>query len=70
VKVEHDADFRPITITLETKEEAQVLKDVIGRTNGSEANDMIYTLWKILNEAGIQDKTYFTGSLRAISTLS
>lgn len=61
MKCEQDNQgFRPITITLETEEEAQVLKNILLFTNGRDADSFAYKLWVELDKSNIKDVEYFT----------
>lgn len=52
-------EFRPIVITLETEEEAKVLKNLVGMTNGIDGGSVCYKLWEALDEAGVPHQEYF-----------
>ena len=61
-------EFQPVTITLETQEEVDVLHALVGVAGGSMANDFLWKLYRALD--GMSDSKrsdYWTGSLTRIS---
>jgi hypothetical protein len=52
-----DAAFQPITITLETRAEAETLRAVISKATGSHGNDLLYKLFVALGNADVQNKS-------------
>lgn len=64
MKFERSEQFAPITITLESEEERDVLYTLLMKAPGEYADDMVYKLWGLLRDAGAQNKRLWTGRLR------
>lgn len=51
MKVESkNAKFEPVTITLETQAEVDLLRSVVGRTSGGIGGDFMYKLYRSLGD--------------------
>jgi len=61
--------FRPMTITLETADEAQALIDILGGVTGSQADGLAYKIYSNILGAGIEhDPNAYKGSRRYQNT--
>lgn len=57
-------EFRPVTITLETQEEVDVLHALTGVAGGSMADDFLYKLYRALDEmSDSKASDYWKGGL-------
>lgn len=56
--------FQPVTITLETQEEADVLHALVGAAGGSMADNFLYKLYNSLSEVSDSGRSeYWSGGL-------
>jgi hypothetical protein len=59
-----EAEFRPVTITLETQEEVDVLHSLVGVAGGGFANGFLYKLYDALSKDSISvPRDYWSGQL-------
>jgi len=57
--------FRPMTITLETADEAQALIDILGGVTGAQGDSLAYKIYTAIDKAGFDyDPNAYTGSRR------
>jgi hypothetical protein len=59
---QEEIKFQPITIVLETQEEAEVLKDLLKHTNGTRGDSVAFRLWSALQGAGVPDVLHWNNT--------
>jgi hypothetical protein len=59
---QEETKFQPITIVLETQEEAEVLKDLLKNTNGTRGDSVTFKLWKALHDSDVPDVRHWNNT--------
>lgn len=66
MKIKQEKEFKPITIILETPEEAEIIKSLTGNVLGSgKGRELTKKIFHALNDLHVGDVSYFDGGLRS-----